>query len=384
MTTTTKATTPTKTNNSTTVKKLRKKRHGVGPVKGGMGAGFTNYDYNDYYGQYQGDYSYDYYDWICSEKKCQLCDILTSECCDPDRDVNCFLPDSCLNNPCLAGGTCIIAATLDGHPDFVCVCMPGLTGKYCQHADDYFAGAQFLNPPVVPIPLPGGGFSGMNAQAGLPMAGLPTAGVAGPALAGGLLGQNMNGGAMRAAAAMGGIGQGSLNPMIHAGGNGGGEHGAGGGGFHGANSMLMNGLTGKASVAGTAGGHGKGGHEAMESTVDLAANRVEIGLRRGGRPQPQFQPETANEANDGMFKPSDDKAKKVKTIGAKAIKCENESQVWNQAKKTCVDFYLKSERKQMLLSANEKSFLTNEETSANSTTTITSPTTKKITQTVKP
>jgi hypothetical protein len=119
---------------------------------GGFGLGFGAYDYNDYYGDYVSDYAYDYYDWVCSEQICQLCDILTSECCDPDRDVNCFLPDSCLNNPCLSGGTCITSRTIDNRPDFICVCLPGLTGKYCQMVNDYFVGAEFLLPPVLPIP----------------------------------------------------------------------------------------------------------------------------------------------------------------------------------------------------------------------------------------
>ena len=84
------------------------------------------------YDEFMSDYAYDYYDWVCSEKSCQLCDILTNECCDPDRDVNCFLADSCQHNPCLSGGSCISTRTLDNRADFVCICLPGLTGKYCQ------------------------------------------------------------------------------------------------------------------------------------------------------------------------------------------------------------------------------------------------------------
>jgi hypothetical protein len=121
---------------------------------GGMGLGFGAYDYNDYYGDYASDYAYDYYDWVCSDQSCQLCDILTSECCDPELDVNCFLPDSCLNNPCLSGGTCITSVTLDGRPDFICVCLPGLTGKYCQLVNDYFIGAEIGMAPFLPPPPP--------------------------------------------------------------------------------------------------------------------------------------------------------------------------------------------------------------------------------------
>lgn len=139
--------------NNTTRSSRKKRQLAFG---GGFGLGFGAYDYNDYYGDYVSDYAYDYYDWVCSEQICQLCDILTSECCDPDRDVNCFLPDSCLNNPCLSGGTCITTRTIDNRPDFICVCLPGLTGKYCQMVNDYFVGAEFLLPPVLPIPPPVG------------------------------------------------------------------------------------------------------------------------------------------------------------------------------------------------------------------------------------
>lgn len=126
--------------------------------------GFGAYDYYNYYGDLVSDYSYDYYDWICSETSCQLCDILTSECCDPDVDVNCFLPDTCLNNPCLSGGTCISSKTVDDRPDFTCVCLPGLTGKYCQLVNDYFVGAErlamaMLNPTSVLGGLGGLGLS---------------------------------------------------------------------------------------------------------------------------------------------------------------------------------------------------------------------------------
>jgi hypothetical protein len=158
---------------------------GVGgkSIGGGIGQGFGQYDYNDYYGDYIGDYNYDYYDWVCTTNppNCQLCNILGSECCDPAINTNCFLPDSCLNNPCLAGGTCITVTTIDGRPDFTCVCLPGLSGKYCQLATDYFVGAQFFAPPPMPIippfgaPLPilapGGGVGpGMGGPGG-PVAG---------------------------------------------------------------------------------------------------------------------------------------------------------------------------------------------------------------------
>lgn len=139
--------------------------------------GFGAYDYYNYYGDLVSDYSYDYYDWICSETSCQLCDVLTSECCDPDVDVNCFLPDSCFNNPCLSGGTCITSRTIDDRPDFTCVCLPGLTGKYCQLVNDYFLGAErlavaLMNPPAV---LGGLGGVGLNIPAGQGAPPLPPA-----------------------------------------------------------------------------------------------------------------------------------------------------------------------------------------------------------------
>lgn len=157
----------------------------IGPkvIGGGFGHGFGQYDYNDYYGDYIGDYNYDYYDWVCTTNppNCQLCNILGSECCDPEVDVNCFLPDNCLNNPCLAGGTCITTTTIDNRPDFTCVCMPGLSGKYCQLATDYFVGAQFFAPPPppvlagpVPLPLPADGqvpFGAQVSRGGIPPGG---------------------------------------------------------------------------------------------------------------------------------------------------------------------------------------------------------------------
>ena len=127
-----------------------KRQYGYGMVNSGQMAhgGYQNQnsrqlypssnEYNEYYGDYSdADYAYDYYDWICSDKACTLCDILTSECCDPVTDEHCFLPDSCLNNPCLSGGTCITTKTVDDRADFICVCLPGLTGKYCQLASEY-------------------------------------------------------------------------------------------------------------------------------------------------------------------------------------------------------------------------------------------------------
>jgi hypothetical protein len=98
----------------------------------------------DYYTALLDYAAYDYYDWVCTGNKCQLCDILTGQCCNPNQP-NCFLPDSCANNPCLTGGTCIPTKTIAGQPDFTCVCKSGLTGKYCQLRDD-FAG------PILPAP----------------------------------------------------------------------------------------------------------------------------------------------------------------------------------------------------------------------------------------
>jgi len=180
-------------------------------VGGGFGLGFGAYDYNDYYGDYVGDYAYDYYDWICTDTACQLCDILTSECCDPDIDINCYLPDSCINNPCLAGGTCITSRTIDGRPDFVCACLPGLTGKYCQLANDYFVGAEaaLAAAPVIPRPAafaaPGvaapGGFGGYQSY-GAPAAAGGYGGYGAPAAAGGYGGY----GAPAAAGGYGGYG----------------------------------------------------------------------------------------------------------------------------------------------------------------------------------
>lgn len=158
---------------------------GGGPgrmIGGGFGHGWGQYDYNDYYGDYVGDYNYDYYDWICTTapNNCQLCNILGSECCDPDVDSNCFLPDTCMNSPCLAGGTCIPTRTLDNRDDFTCICMPGLSGKYCQLATDYFVGAQFFAPPpppiggIAPLPLPANGevpYGAQMSRGGMPPGG---------------------------------------------------------------------------------------------------------------------------------------------------------------------------------------------------------------------
>lgn len=95
----------------------------------------------DYYNLFLDYAAYDYYDWVCSGRSCQLCDVLTGDCCDPVRDRNCFLPDSCANNPCLSGGTCISTRTIGNQPDFSCVCKAGLTGKYCQLVDEFAMGA---------------------------------------------------------------------------------------------------------------------------------------------------------------------------------------------------------------------------------------------------
>lgn len=120
--------------------------------------GFRSYDYGDYYGGLTGDYNYDYYDWVCSETRCQLCNILGGECCDPDANPNCFLPDSCLNNPCLAGGSCVTTQTIDGRPDFLCICLPGLTGKYCQITNDYIVDGWLPRIPIGPAFPPHGPF----------------------------------------------------------------------------------------------------------------------------------------------------------------------------------------------------------------------------------
>jgi hypothetical protein len=94
------------------------------------------------------DYAaYDYYDWVCSNGFCQICDVLSGVCCNPATQANCFLPDSCANNPCLSGGTCVNTLTVAGNRDFTCICQRGLTGKYCQLIDE------FTPPLVAPIPL---------------------------------------------------------------------------------------------------------------------------------------------------------------------------------------------------------------------------------------
>ncbi len=99
------------------------------------------------------DYAaYDYYDWVCFGAQCRLCDVLTGACCNPANTPNCFLPDSCANNPCLSGGTCVDTLTVAGNQDFSCICIRGLTGKYCQLIDDFTP--QNILP--MPIALPGG------------------------------------------------------------------------------------------------------------------------------------------------------------------------------------------------------------------------------------
>jgi len=120
--------------------------------------GFRSYDYGDYYGALTGDYNYDYYDWVCSETSCQLCNILGGECCDPNSGPNCFLQDSCLNNPCLAGGSCVPTTTIHGQNDFLCICLPGLTGKYCQITNDYIVDGFLPNIPIGPAFPPHGPF----------------------------------------------------------------------------------------------------------------------------------------------------------------------------------------------------------------------------------
>ena len=130
----------------------RQKRQLAAPL------GFRSYDYGDYYGPITGDYNYDYYDWVCSEASCQLCNILGGECCDPEGNPNCFLPDTCLNNPCLAGGSCITTRTIHDQPDFLCICLPGLTGKYCQITNDYIVDGFLPHIPIGPAFPPHGLF----------------------------------------------------------------------------------------------------------------------------------------------------------------------------------------------------------------------------------
>jgi len=114
------------------------------------------FDYQDYYNAMLDYALYDYYDWVCSGTQCQLCDLLTGDCCDPAKSRNCFLPDSCANNPCLAGGTCITTRTVSNQPDFVCTCKKGLTGKYCQLIDEYDPPIVLpgVAPVAVPVPAP--------------------------------------------------------------------------------------------------------------------------------------------------------------------------------------------------------------------------------------
>lgn len=133
------------------------------------------------------DYSsYDYYDWVCNNQAdCQLCDVLTGACCDPENNLNCFLPDSCANNPCLSGGTCINTETVAPNPgvrgfyDFTCVCIRGLTGKYCQLIDDFTPTEILPIPDTRPIPVGvapqqrgpiNNGFTNAFSQAGNPAA----------------------------------------------------------------------------------------------------------------------------------------------------------------------------------------------------------------------
>ena len=120
------------------------------------GLGRPTFDFADYYANFLADAAYDYYDWVCTGASCQLCDVLTGDCCDPNYDRNCFLPDSCANNPCLSGGTCISTLTVDFRPDFMCVCTAGLTGKYCQLIDEYSASVPVaaVGPaPIGPAPV---------------------------------------------------------------------------------------------------------------------------------------------------------------------------------------------------------------------------------------
>ena len=111
------------------------------------------------------DYAaYDYYDYVCTKGRCQVCDVLTGACCNPRTDQNCFLPESCINNPCLSGGTCIETRTVDNQPDFVCACHRGLTGKYCQLVDDFSPLQMFPYLMQVPYQSPANGRSSQPSQ----------------------------------------------------------------------------------------------------------------------------------------------------------------------------------------------------------------------------
>ena len=151
------------------------------------------------------DYAaYDYYDWVCdtTSNLCQLCDVLTGACCNPANQANCFLPDSCANNPCLSGGTCITTTTINGQPDFVCVCTRGLTGKYCQLVDDFTPALVVPVAPVAPPTPPSSPPS--SAQRGF-------GGMSGPM---GALGGFGGMGALGGMGAFGGLGGfGGLNPL---------------------------------------------------------------------------------------------------------------------------------------------------------------------------
>jgi hypothetical protein len=138
------------------------------------------------------DYAaYDYYDWVCAGNTCRLCDVLTGACCDP-QVPNCFLPDSCANNPCLSGGTCIDTLTVSNNRDFQCICIRGLTGKYCQLIDDFTPQNILPMPIAIPVQSPnpppsptGGGVAGGTNNAGGANRGAVAGGAPGGAVAGG-------------------------------------------------------------------------------------------------------------------------------------------------------------------------------------------------------
>jgi len=218
------------------------------------------------------DYAaYDYYDWVCNDGRCQVCDVLTGACCDPELpegQENCFLPDSCANNPCLSGGTCITTETVREQPDFECVCIRGLTGKYCQLIDDFTP--QNIIPIPVSRPVPSGATPvGTAGGAAAPGAAAAATGATGT---GGALnnpmGSSMTGGLQASQGRMAGLGgagagAGGFGGMGGLGGGlGGGAAGAGAGGFGG-----MGGLGGMNGMGGLGGMGGFGGRKKREAEI---------------------------------------------------------------------------------------------------------------------
>jgi len=317
----------------------RQKRQLPLAYAGGFGLGYGQYDYNDYYGDYANDYNYDYYDWVCSDTSCQLCDILTSECCNPNIDINCFLPDSCLNNPCLGGGTCITTRTVDLRPDFICVCLPGLTGKYCQLANDYFVGGNIIDPIMM---------------AGLPPVGRPIGGgMGGPGGPGGPGGYGGYGDQQQGpiGGGYGGQQQGPIGggPMGGAGGYGAQQQGPIGGGYGGQQQGPI--------------GGGYGGQQQAPIEQQMPVQQPAYGQQapiqqqqpaygqQAPAPQPeQYQPNLSPQQPAYAAQPSyaqDIPAPAnnggqygVRTMSAKRPKCAD-GQLYNYAKNSCAEFTLK-------------------------------------------